>query len=275
MSAPRGVLVCPPDHFDVVEAINPHMTGNEGRVDHAAAAAQHAALCAAFEAAGLAVHRLAPDPALPDLVFTANPSLPLRLPDGRRVTVRSRMRHASRAGEVAHHAAFYADHSDESWILADAGPLEGCGDVLPVPGRALLCCGVGPRSAASAHAEIAARTGLVTLPLGLPDPAFYHLDTCLMPLDADTVLWFPEAFAAADRARVEAAFEHRIAADADEARTRLACNAAAGGRRVVVDAQTPRTQAALRAAGFETVPVETGEFLRSGGSVFCLKNWVW
>ena len=41
---------------------------------------------------------------------------------------------------------------------------------------------------------------------------------------------------------------------------------------MLLQAGCPRTEKALRARGYEPVPLETGEFRKSGGSVFCLKQ---
>ena len=38
-----------------------------------------------------------------------------------------------------------------------------------------------------------------------------------------------------------------------------------------LDAAAQRTASALAGAGFHVVPLDTSEFLKSGGSVFCMK----
>ena len=64
----------------------------------------------------------------------------------------------------------------------------------------------------------------------------------------------------------------RIEVDAGEARTRLACNACGpDGRHVLLPAGAPITAKRLRAEGFEVIEVDTEEFLKAGGSVFCMK----
>ena len=55
--------------------------------------------------------------------------------------------------------------------------------------------------------------------------------------------------------------------------TALACNAAAfPGGAVVIDRRAERTIRALGRRGFRVTEVDTGEFLKSGGSVFCMKQ---
>ena len=50
-------------------------------------------------------------------------------------------------------------------------------------------------------AELEALFGLPVLSLRLVDPRFYHLDTALCVLDADTAAYYPAAFDDAGRAR--------------------------------------------------------------------------
>jgi N-dimethylarginine dimethylaminohydrolase len=66
--------------------------------------------------------------------------------------------------------------------------------------------------------------------------------------------------------------KHSIEVDDDEARTKLAANACCpDGRHVLIQSGCTKTNRALESAGYRAVEVETSEFLKSGGSVFCLK----
>ena len=52
----------------------------------------------------------------------------------------------------------------------------------------------------------------------------------------------------------------------------MACNAAAfHDRFVVLQKGANEVNEKLRAAKFEVIEVETGEFMKSGGSVYCMK----
>ena len=85
--------MCPPEHFGVLYEINPWMH-REVTVDLDRARDQWEGLVSTLEAAGAEVERLEPQPALPDLVFTANAGM---VNDGRFVP--SRFRHPERAGD--------------------------------------------------------------------------------------------------------------------------------------------------------------------------------
>ena len=68
------------------------------------------------------------------------------------------------------------------------------------------------------------------------------------------------------------AFERVIEVTAEEAE-RFACNAVAvNGRSVVIERRARATGDRLRSLGYDVTDVDTGEFLKSGGSVYCMKN---
>lgn len=271
---PSRVLLADPKYFDVLYAINAHMTDASGalrRVDRERARVQWLGLRTALEELGARVDVVPPLAEHPDLVFVANQTLPL--PDGgwRRV-VPSRMASRERAGEVDQVTARLVALGATVEPRLDAGPYEGTGDGIWHPGRRLLWAGVGPRSRERAWRELAERYGLTVIGLALEHPEFYHLDTCFAPLDERTCLWVPTALDAEGRALVERGFPRRIEADEEEARDRIACNVCPlDGRHVLIEANCPRTSARLEQAGFRVRPVDTSEFVKAGGSVFCLK----
>lgn len=267
-----------PRDFEVEYAINPHMRDAAGAlkvVDRGEARAEWEALRRCFEGLGCRVEVVPALDGHPDLVFCANPGLPVPgcvTGDGDR-WVPSRMASAERAGEVEHLAKFAAARG---WrvepLEGPAERFEGTGDGLWHPRRRLLWGGVGSRSEAAAWEELAQRYELPVVRLRLADPDFYHLDTCLALVAEDTCLWFPGAFDAAGRALVRALVPRAIEVGEEEARRGFACNAfSPDGEHVVIQRGLEETNARLRDAGFEVLEVETGEYRKSGGSVFCMK----
>ncbi len=276
------VEMAAPDFFDVQYAINPHMLDASGalqRIDRKLAQQQWNSVREAIESAGVTV---TVEPALadhPDFVFCANPWLPIPA----EVTgegphcVPSRMASDERAGEVARWCESLADRG---WKVAPltgtAKCLEGTGDGLWHPRRQLLWAGIGSRTERGAWEELAERYGLHVVLLELQDPALYHLDTCLAPLDERTCLWSPSAFTSAGAALIEQLFEDAIAVSEPEAHESFVCNAFApdaGGaaRPVVLQKGAQRVVRELSERGFSPIEVETDEFLKAGGSVFCMK----
>lgn len=277
---PHAVLMCPPDDFDVVDARNAFMADSLAAglvVDHALAVTEWDILATSFEAAGYPVEHLPPTAGCADMVFTANPSLPGRHRDGHRVCVLSHMKHPSRRPEVAAHARWFAGHGyDVIDLLPPDLSFEGCGDALWHPGRHLLWIGAGPRTSQAAHRLVADAFDARVRSLELVDPRFYHLDTCLCLLDERRALLHPPAFAPAGRAELQRNFDQLLAADPQEAIAGFACNATAlPDGTVLIDQCAPRTAAQLDRMGLRVVTVDTGEFLKSGGSVFCMKQFVY
>lgn len=277
---PGRVLLASPDAFDVRYAINPHMRDERGelrRVEATRADAQWRTLRDALEALGLEVEVLPAVPDLCDLVFCANPALPLPPHKGRLRALRSRMAAPERRAEVELVGRALAGLGYELLDLpAELGPLEGTGDGVWHPGRALLWAGVGPRSSEAAWRAAAELAGIEAIRLELVDPDFYHLDTALAPIDERTCLWFPPALAPAGQELVRALFADPIEVDEAEARRLFACNAwSPDGEHVLIQAGCERASSALRERGHTVLELETGEFLKSGGSVFCMKLALW
>ncbi|WP_420453962.1 dimethylarginine dimethylaminohydrolase family protein [Rubrivirga sp.] len=275
---PGRVLMTRPDHFRVEYVINPHMAGNVGEVDRGRATAQWEALRDAYERVGMEVVVVAGTPGLPDQVFCANQTLPYQTPGGERGVVLSRMHAAQRKPEVEHYERFFTGEGYEVHHLdADLpGDFEGMGDALWHPGRYLLWGGYGYRTDRQVYDRFADSLGFPIVALELTDPDFYHLDTCLCPLDEETALYYPGAFTDEGIAAIRTHFRRTLEAPEAEARELFACNAhSPDGTHVLIQQGCADTNDLLRAGGYEPVEVDTSEFLKSGGSVFCMKLMFW
>jgi len=268
-----GVLMCTPDHFDVIDEKNVFMRGQQGRVDRARAKDQWDELADTYRAHGVRVHCIEGGAGLEDMVFCANGVCVLPRPEGGADVVRSRMNHPSRAREVPLVAAWFEARGLPTRGLPEGcGPLEGHGDVLVVPGRRLLLGGHGGRSSRPALAALADLCGIPVVPLALEGSRFYHLDTCLAVLDERSLLVHPPAFTGDALATLQQLFPRIVLADEREAAEHLAVNAhALSDGHVLVPAQATRTAGRLARAGYEPLLVDVSEFHRSGGSVFCLR----
>lgn len=275
---PGRVLMTSPAFFDVAYVINPHMADHVGEVDGAEAGRQWRTLRDAYEGLGLTVNVLEGEEGLPDMVFCANQTLPYYRPtNGQRGVVVSRMHAEQRRPEVDHFQKFFREIGYEVLPLpADAGDLEGMGDAIWHPRRFLLWGGYGIRTSRSAYEFVSDQLDVPILLLELRDDSFYHLDTCLAVLDDQTVLIYPGAFTSEGLEIIHKMFERVVEAPEEEARTLFACNAhCPDGKHVLIQEGCAQTTTALREAGFIPVEVQTSEFLKAGGSVFCMKQMFW
>ncbi|MED5330390.1 MAG: arginine deiminase family protein [Planctomycetota bacterium] len=270
---PKGVLMCPPDHFQVVDIKNDFMKGQVGLVDPVRAKEEWGNLVDAFQEQNIHVHVLTPVPNLEDLVFTANPACIIPRETDGADSILSRMRHDTRQAEVTVVANWLEQHNIRTHTLPEGtGYLEGHGDILIIPGRRAALAGYGGRSDLSAIHALSDAMQLPIHPVPLKGKPFYHLDTCMAVLNEDTLLIHEEAFAHGEREALSALFPRILDADPDEAATVFACNvhALANGN-VIVPAQATATASVMSDAGFTPIPVDVSEFHRSGGSVFCLR----
>ena len=196
-SFPQTILMCPPDHFEVVYVINPWMEGQFANTDDALARRQWNDLRNAIEQHAKLVLE-PPQQDLPDIGFTANAGINL----GKTVIV-SRFRSVEREGEEPHHRAWFEENGFEILDWPHDVPFEGAGDALFDRGQRLLWVGHGFRSDAAVSALLEKLLGRKTAALNLIDPRFYHLDTCLCPLASEYLLYFPAAFDEKSRALIE------------------------------------------------------------------------
>ncbi len=278
LPAPGRVLLTSAKHFAVEYVINPHMAGNVGTVDSGAAQQQWETLRLAYQSIGITVETVDGQPGLCDMVFCANTTLPFHTPVGRRGVILSRMHAPQRSGEVAHHAAFFREQGYEVVPLPETltADFEGMGDAIWHPGRYLLWGGYGIRTDAAAYHAVAELLEVPVLLLSLVDEDFYHLDTCFCTLDEESVLIYPGAFDAGGLALIHRVFRRVLEAPEDEARRLFACNAhCPDGAHVLIQRGCNRTVRLLQDTGYTPVELETGEFLKAGGSVFCMKQMFW
>ena len=255
------VLMASPAHFTVESAINPWMedaTGALNRVDPVRALEQWTALRAAYERIAIRVEVIDAPTGLPDFCFAANQSV--ALPG---IAIMAHMASETRRREVGYFEHWYKQHDFKLITLPDSiTRFEGTGDAIAHPGKRLFWGGIGPRTDAAAWDFIARETGVDVIPVRLVDDRFYHLDTCLCLLDERSALYVPGAFDDASRALIEAGFE-RLHAVSDADAANFACNAhCPDARHVLIQQGSQETVAWLQKTGF----------IKSGGSVFCLKQ---
>jgi N-dimethylarginine dimethylaminohydrolase len=278
MPIPTQVLMVRPNNFSVDYVINPHMEGNIGKVDKAKAMQEWEAVRDAFASTGLMVHVIEDQPGMPDMVFCANQSLPFINPQGGREVVMSIMHSEHRKPEVPFIEEWYLEngytvHHPGYKVIRD---FEGMGDAIWHPGRRLLWGGYGFRSSIEAYEFVKNKLGVRVIALKLVNDSFYHLDTCFCTLDENTVLIYPDAFSKKSVEMIRALFPRVIEADAEESVSLFACNATCpDGKHVLIQKGCDKTKKQLQDAGYSVIELETGEFLKSGGSVFCMKMLTW
>ena len=278
MPAPGKVLVVNPSEFEVEYVINPHMQGNIGDVDKVAALEEWKALKQAYENLGLYVHEIEGAEGFPDMVFCANQSLPNITADGTKQVVMSVMHAPQRKGEVPHIQKVYEEssydivHLDESKFT----DFEGMGDAIWHHKKRLIWGGYGYRSSLEVYDHISETFNTPITALELIDDRFYHLDTCFCVLNEETVMIYSKAFTEEGLKLIHSVFPNVIDTNDYEAAELFACNATCpDGKNVLIQKGCAEANKAMKEAGFTVHEFSTAEYLKSGGSVFCMKMLLW
>ena len=275
----NAVVMAEPSFFEVVYAINPFMKDSLGqlqKVDKTQAVAQWNQLASLFRDLNLQVFTLSGVLGLPDLVFTANQSFPFwNSRTNKYEVILSRMRSQERQNEVSYLEQFWKTRGFTVHKLNHSGAFESNGDAIYSPVHGLVFGGYGSRTDKEVYAELSERFGLTIVRLELCSKDFYHLDTCFSILSKEVVAIQPEAFSSEGLKLIHSLFSKVISIPYEENLKYFCGNCfCPDGSNVILQKGSPAFARELTQLGFTTWEVETGEFMKSGGSVFCLKLFV-
>ncbi|MGA8868834.1 MAG: arginine deiminase-related protein [Candidatus Sulfotelmatobacter sp.] len=271
-----NVLLCAPTYFDVVDSKNPYMSG-QSPVNRDKAQRQWEALCSALEHSGYVVETIDPTPGLEDMVFAANQIFVGWHEGLGKFIVPSNMVHASRQREVPFFVDWYRRRGYKV-IDLELGEerLEGHGDLLWHPGWSRVYAGYGFRTTRGGVEKFAAemsKLGIEVVPLHLVDHYCYHLDTCLCPINNQAALIFPGAFAAKSLAVLQQHWKRLHELTPEEAHQFMG-NGIVANDNYITPYVTPHLETLLKEEGLTPLIVDTSEFEKSGGSVFCMKAFL-
>ena len=149
------------------------------------------------------------------------------------------------------------------------------------PGKNLIVAGYGStehhRTDLVALRQIAEITGFPVIGIHLQHKDFYHLNTTLCLVSQNTCVVYPEGVGEEGMKILRKLFKNVIKVPREEAYApNFACNAfSPDGRVVIIQHSCPETIAALENLGYIVLRVDTSEFIKSGGSVFCMKMQVY
>jgi N-dimethylarginine dimethylaminohydrolase len=270
------VLLCSPTHFDVVDQKNPHMSAT-ATIDHARAMQQWQAFCSALEQAGCEIETIPPVPGLEDMVFAANQVFVGHGKVGKFI-VPGRMVYASRQREVPYFIEWFRQRG---FTILDLGLsedeyLEGHGDLLWHPDGSRVYAAYGFRSTKSgidSFREAMTKLEIPLVELHLVDRFCYHLDTCLCPLNNEAALIYPGAYDGASLATLRGFWKRVHELTREEAHKFMGNGIVCNGR-YLTPYLTPHLEAILAQEGLTPVVLDTSEFEKSGGSLFCMKAFL-
>ncbi len=276
----KRVLMVDPKYFDVKYSINPFMKDGAGvlnKVDKVKARQQWENLGEAYRNLGFEVIVLPAQPDLPDMVFSANQSFPFWLKDKNMpAVILSSMASPFRKAEVPFFAEWYEERGYQIFTLPDESlTFEGNGDVLIQNSQPVIWAANGPRTSVKVAKHLEEITDYQVNSITLRHSDFYHLDTCFSVLNDSTVALYPSAFDSDDLRTIRKGFSKVIELDFEECHFAFAGNChSPDGKNVILQPGAERFKAELTNRGFNAVEVDTSEFMKSGGSAFCMKMMV-
>ena len=264
----HDVLLCPPDNFRwlATSAISKATLESGAQFSRATARAQHAEMVSAYESAGVRVHFLEPDPALPYQVFARDSSV--ATPQGAVVTQPQQW---WRRGEYAPVIRFYQEAGIPIHGMITAAALEG-GDVIIVEPGVLLIGNGEERTQLPAARQLAGWMEAEGWEVRIePIPGqFVHIDVlvsilapklaavCVEAAGGGLVAWLKDKGFEILEVSVEDAFA-------------LGVNAISlGDDRAISTAGSQRLNAELRAHGLEVFDPDLSMFTMGGGGAHCL-----
>jgi N-dimethylarginine dimethylaminohydrolase len=269
------IAMCRPDFFDVSYKINPWMTPEEWSRDSAKFEAQSKSgwqqLYLKLKEIGAEIELVAPEPGLPDLVFTANAAVVM---NGK--ILLASFRHPERQGEEKFYKAFFEEMvakgiCHELQEMPEGIILEGAGDCVADPQRQIFWMGYGQRSSKEAAPVVEDYFGLPVVALELVNPRYYHMDTALVPLSGGEVVYYPGAFSDHDQATIARIVgEDNLIPVSDEDALLMAVNLVCVGKNIVLARCSDKMEAELNRRGYTVHHVPIADFSKSGGSAFCL-----
>lgn len=279
---PKKVLMCSPDYFDIIDVKNPYMQSQTGKLNKTLANHQWEQLKLIYEdwKSKNVIEDVVVIPGAigrEDMVFCANQSFPFLNFQNQKSVFMSKMRHESRQLEVPFFEDFYKNRDYQTIHLNNTELFEGMGDTIPHPGRKLFYGGFGHRSNADAYSEIMEMTGCSIVLLELINENFYHLDTCFVPLSDKAVMLCPDAFTNEGLQILKKCFDVIYEIPVEEALATFCLNAHVlpEAKFAVLQSGSKFAMDALLSESYEVYETETGEFMKSGGSVFCMKMMIY
>ena len=256
------VLLCAPHHFKVIYQINPWMDVLN-KVDPAKAMEQYETLKQTYKDLGLKVLELTQDETLPDMVYAANCGFPYG-----KTFIKANFKHDERKKEAEHAKAFFQKRGYTLKELPEDVVWEGQGDLIAAGEKYFL--GWGKRTDYEAKKYLSEFLGKEIIDFKMIDPYYYHLDTCFLPLDADTVAINPKSFDPEGLEKIHQIFQNVIEVGESDNKI-LACNGVVIDKTILSPSGiSQQLKDEYAKYGFSVREIQTGEFLKGGGSVKCL-----
>lgn len=251
--------MCQPLHYSVDYRINPWM--KPGRVNRSQALQQWRKLAKIYRKLNIQVEVIDQEQGLPDMVFCVDQGI-----IHQQTILISNFLHDQRQPETDHYLDWFQVNQFHIRRLPKKVSFEG-GDALFF--NQILFIGTGFRTSPSAVPLIGEALNFKTVSLQLTNPRFYHLDTCLLPLNQTTAFYYPPAFSEPSLNLLKNNVPHLIILSQSEA-YRFAANSVVTDHHVILPQNVPSLRRKLKNLGYKTTSTNVDQYLKSGGGIHCL-----
>lgn len=272
---PNTILMVSPNHFDIKYSINIYMQDKNGQlkqVDHEKAYSQWEEVKNTYKNLGMKVKTLDGVENLNDMVFCANTFFTF-YSNGERNVILSNMNNDERKKEVKFFQEFFVSQNYIIHHLPENLIFESMGDLIWDYDRELLFGGHGYRTKKEVYPYIENLLKKEIIKIQLTTNKFYHLDTCLSILNSDTAVVVQEAIDKESYKTLNKYYKNLINVSEKEAGEYFTCNLhCPDGENVLIHPGSTRIVSQLKNLNFKVHEIDTSEFLKSGGSIFCMKN---
>ena len=252
--------MCEPKFFSIEYEINPWMN-SANDVNHDIALNQWNNLVQTYNDLGVEVKLIEPNNKVPDLVFTANAGLIQG-----NTFFPSNFRFKERRPERKLFIDWFKKHNYNIVDLPKETYFEGAGDGL-FCGKYLFL-GSGFRSDRNVGELLRPYIKNVEIiSLGLSNPYFYHLDTCLSPLPNGEFIYYPDAFDDESRIILKSLKGHEIS---EELCINYGCNLTFVDKTLITGYADITLKDICKKLNLKIKIVPMDEFIKSGGGTRCL-----
>lgn len=262
MSFVKKILLCPPSYYDIEYEINPWMHISN-KVDRKKVKEEFEELKNAYKSLNVEILEIPQEKGLPDMVYSANYGFPFK-----NIFIKSNFKFNQRKPEADLSKLFLEKLGFEIKELPENINWEGQGDLLTTGVKYFL--GWGNRSDKESKKYLEKILGQSIIDFEMINPYYYHLDTCFLPLNQETVAINPKSFTSNGLAVLKNEFKNVIEVS-EQDNNLIACNAVVVGKAVVIGKGISDSfKEQLSLYGFLVQEVEMGEYRKGGGSVKCL-----
>lgn len=260
------IFICPPKFYNISYEINPWMKkGNETPNDFVYK--QWNNLCEVLRKNNVSLKEIDPQDGCPDMVFTANAGLVAH-----NNVILSNFKYEERKREKVFYKEWFKETNFNIIEFSEDVFFEGAGDCLVGP-NGFVFMGYGFRTDPKAYNEPIweelFNLSISSIKIELINPNFYHLDTCLCPLDKNQILLYPKAFNKQTISYLSRNFDVLPVKDQDA--YNFACNAILiNNKNIIIPSGCEETKEMLQQNEYIVHEVNMSEFIKSGGACKCL-----